>query len=412
VYASLAAELSAQLRRSEGDIKDGHAAAWRAALAAALAERLAERLSGGGVAGADDLAARLAAAAAPAKADDDDDAPAAPDAAMMEQHAAQGRTDAAEAVVDALLSAHAAAEPDAAAVGRLLCRLGPCLAAGPAAERAAGALDTLLAFSDAAPCGAGAGACAALRRAAAPPAAPPPPPCVVCAARALRAAGWAAAGGPQLRRPAPAADAESERPGSDLTESALLCDDDGADAGEKVAALRAAVAALPWRQAERVVAVGGARLTLAQKPRDTRPRKGGAGETGLVLWGAALLLTWHLEHDARCAAKLSAGARVLELGCGMGLASVAAALLGAAATATDGDDEVVALAADNAADALRQAEQQRGCPAPGTVQARRLRWGDAGDAAALQHPYDVVIASDVAYFTVRSLMLTTPVPDA
>jgi SAM-dependent methyltransferase len=186
----------------------------------------------------------------------------------------------------------------------------------------------------------------------------------VCAARALRAAGWAAAAGPQLRRPAPAADAGP--PGSDFTEAALLRDDDvssacggpdgDADAdgsgGEKLAALRAAVAALPWRQASRTVTVCGVRLTVAQKPRDTRPRAGGAGETGLVLWGAATLLSWHLEHAC---ARDCAGARILELGCGCGLTSVAAALLGADVTATDGDDEVVALAEANAADALRQA---------------------------------------------------------
>jgi predicted nicotinamide N-methyase len=153
------------------------------------------------------------------------------------------------------------------------------------------------------------------------------------------------------------------------------------------------------------VTIAGRPLTLAQRPRDVRPRKGGAGETGLVLWGAALLLTWHLEHTPSLRAKLASGASVLELGCGAGLCAAAAALLGGAVTATDGDDEVVALAAENAAQLLADAARERtetpsiAHTSPlGAVTARRLRWGDAADAAALAPPYELIIASDVIYF--------------
>ena len=50
-------------------------------------------------------------------------------------------------------------------------------------------------------------------------------------------------------------------------------------------ALRAAVATLPWRQAARSVQLAGVRLSLAQKPRDTRPRAGGAGDVLVLATG-------------------------------------------------------------------------------------------------------------------------------
>jgi SAM-dependent methyltransferase len=466
-YASLAAELSARLHAHDaGEGGSGGAklagsaessaaaadattataclaaaaAAWRRALSEALAERLAARLSGGAGAGSgiDELAAQLAAvpaqpptAAGAAAADSgggDANAAAAPAPPPSAAHAAAGRADAAAAVVAALVAAAEAsgaaaaanascadsppAEP-AAALCRLVCRLGPVLAASAAADVALPALDALLRPLSGAPCGGGAAACAAARRAsllhASPAAAARPlPPCAVCAARALRADGWASPGAALFVGRLD----DGVGVGSSLTEEVLLggqCDGEGG-AAARLEELRAAVAALPWRQAERSVLVAGRPLRLAQRPRDVRPRRGGAGETGLVLWGAALLLAWHLEHAPAPAARLAAGARVLEIGCGAGLCAAAAALLGGRVVATDGDDEVVALAAENAAAALADAAaaaaaaaSDAATPPPpplGSVHAARLRWGDAADAAALPPgPYELILASDVVYFT-------------
>jgi predicted nicotinamide N-methyase len=78
------------------------------------------------------------------------------------------------------------------------------------------------------------------------------------------------------------------------------------------------------------------------------------------------------------------GARVVELGCGLGLPSIAAALAGGRVLATDWSQAAVARAADNAA---------RNEAAIDTLVAS---WAKPGPIAA-RGPFDLVLASDVLY---------------
>jgi predicted nicotinamide N-methyase len=78
------------------------------------------------------------------------------------------------------------------------------------------------------------------------------------------------------------------------------------------------------------------------------------------------------------------GRRVLELGCGLGLPSVAAALAGARVLTTDWSAAAVAFAARNAA--LNGAD----------LRAERVAWGTPGPLLA-GAPWDLVLASDVLY---------------
>ena len=89
------------------------------------------------------------------------------------------------------------------------------------------------------------------------------------------------------------------------------------------------------------------------------------------------------------------GAVVVELGAGLGTASLVAASLGARALATDGDESTCAMCARNARDnadaVLETARRERAAPSEDETRAalsarvpacRRLLWGDAGDARA------------------------------
>jgi predicted nicotinamide N-methyase len=80
-----------------------------------------------------------------------------------------------------------------------------------------------------------------------------------------------------------------------------------------------------------------------------------------------------------------AGARVLELGCGLGLPSIVAARAGARVLATDGAADAVAFAAHSLA--LNELE--------GEVAV--VDWTDHGDALAARGPWDLVLAADVLY---------------
>ena len=77
------------------------------------------------------------------------------------------------------------------------------------------------------------------------------------------------------------------------------------------------------------------------------------------------------------------GRRVLELGCGTGIAGLAAADLGAAEIVlTDAEIDVAA------ANAARHGAE---------IAVRTLAWGDADALAALRPPFDLVLAADVVY---------------
>ena len=82
------------------------------------------------------------------------------------------------------------------------------------------------------------------------------------------------------------------------------------------------------------------------------------------------------------------GKTVVELGAGLGTASLVAAALGARALATDGDETVCAMCSRNArinADAVLSAarvERHRNAKASGVPECRRLFWGDDEDGRA------------------------------
>jgi predicted nicotinamide N-methyase len=78
------------------------------------------------------------------------------------------------------------------------------------------------------------------------------------------------------------------------------------------------------------------------------------------------------------------GARVVELGCGLGLVSLAAALAGGRALATDWSQDAVAFAAANA--------ERNGL----AVQTAVCAWGEP-DALVARAPWDLVLAADVLY---------------
>ena len=89
------------------------------------------------------------------------------------------------------------------------------------------------------------------------------------------------------------------------------------------------------------------------------------------------------RHLADHAASLR-GARVLELGCGLGLPSIVAARSGAAVVATDWSSDALRLLAENAA--------RNEAP----LEIVEARWTDHERFAA-RSPFDLVLAADVLY---------------
>jgi predicted nicotinamide N-methyase len=78
------------------------------------------------------------------------------------------------------------------------------------------------------------------------------------------------------------------------------------------------------------------------------------------------------------------GARLLELGCGLGLPSIVAALHGARVLATDWSDEAL--------QATRANAERNGA----TLDVLRLDWNDPDGVLDLA-PFDLVLAADVLY---------------
>jgi predicted nicotinamide N-methyase len=79
-----------------------------------------------------------------------------------------------------------------------------------------------------------------------------------------------------------------------------------------------------------------------------------------------------------------AGKRVLELGCGLGLPSLAAALRGADVLATDWADDAIAL--------LRQNAKRNGAQ----LRAEQVSWNDS-EALFSEAPWDLVLGADLLY---------------
>jgi predicted nicotinamide N-methyase len=96
------------------------------------------------------------------------------------------------------------------------------------------------------------------------------------------------------------------------------------------------------------------------------------------LWSSSIALA----HDI--ARRSLRGARVLELGCGLGLPSIVAALAGGRVLATDWSPEAVAFT-------------QRNAGANGArLETAVVDWADSDELAA-RGPWDLVIGSDVLY---------------
>jgi len=96
------------------------------------------------------------------------------------------------------------------------------------------------------------------------------------------------------------------------------------------------------------------------------------------LWPAGLALARALDGRAL------GGRRTVELGCGLGLASIVAALGGARALATDWSERAVRYAAANA--------ERNGT----TIATQVVDWSAPG-ALIARGPFDLVLASDVLY---------------
>ena len=96
-----------------------------------------------------------------------------------------------------------------------------------------------------------------------------------------------------------------------------------------------------------------------------------------VLWRSGVALARELEGDL-------AGRRVVELGCGLALPSIAAARLGATVLATDVDPEALELATRNAR--LNDAR----------IEVAAADWSAPGDLLE-RAPFDLVLAADVLY---------------
>jgi predicted nicotinamide N-methyase len=110
-----------------------------------------------------------------------------------------------------------------------------------------------------------------------------------------------------------------------------------------------------------------------------------------VLWRSGVELACQLaDEDLR-------GVRVVELGCGLAVPSLAAARAGAEVLATDGCEEAPALAARNAeANGLR-------------LETATVDWAQPGDLAR-RAPFDLVLAADVLYERANVPLLLSLLP--
>lgn len=98
------------------------------------------------------------------------------------------------------------------------------------------------------------------------------------------------------------------------------------------------------------------------------------------LWPSALVLAEEL------AGRDLAGVRAVELGCGLGLGAIAAAVSGADALATDHDPDAVAFARDNGRRVLGR-----------RLATMRADFVDLPEALLELAPFDLVLAADVLY---------------
>lgn len=133
--------------------------------------------------------------------------------------------------------------------------------------------------------------------------------------------------------------------------------------------------------------------------------------TGATVWPASVVLIKYLERHA---AALIRGKRVVDLGAGTGVTSIAAAVLGAShCICTDGEATVVQLARDNIQRAAKELTEQgvtvtsdetgiasdevvpttttiRDCP----ISVEKYWWGTGRIESSTEQPCDVILVSD------------------
>ena len=167
---------------------------------------------------------------------------------------------------------------------------------------------------------------------------------------------------------------------------------------EQLAALRGvAVSELPAPLlAVAVRQVAGVHVLLPADWDALRHEEGGAGRP-VPFWarpwpsGTALA-------EALSAAPPPAGARVVELGCGLAVPSIVAARAGAQVLATDGATDAVAYAAHSLA--LNQV----------TGEVAHVAWDEHGDELAERGPFDLVLGADVLYTPANAELLVRLLP--
>ena len=106
-----------------------------------------------------------------------------------------------------------------------------------------------------------------------------------------------------------------------------------------------------------------------------------AGRTGVTLWNSSILLARLISSRTPLITSLFEDKDSLELGCGLGLGSIAASLISSSVIATDGNAEVLSLCSRN----IKQRDN---------IKTLQLQWGTV-DAADLN--VDTAFGSDLTY---------------
>ena len=110
-----------------------------------------------------------------------------------------------------------------------------------------------------------------------------------------------------------------------------------------------------------------------------------------VLWRSGVALARELDGERL------GGVRVVELGCGLGAPSLAAARAGASVLATDGSDDALTL--------LARSARANGVQ----VETARTDWASPGELLE-RAPFDLVLAADVLYERAAVAQLLSLVP--
>lgn len=118
---------------------------------------------------------------------------------------------------------------------------------------------------------------------------------------------------------------------------------------------------------------------------------GGSSSTGAAVWNGANMAGWYMENTL--GKDRIQGRRVLELGAGVGFASLVASSLGAQEVViTDGNEDVLKLADENILINVPEEKQS-------SIRTARLRWNTDDELQFLnrENPFDYIFAADVTY---------------